>query len=144
MKEITKIMVNDFKIMKLGMDFMGYHVNRKQDLSYHHLIIPRRHCKEVGLGEGYLYWNGAILVQKTSHDYLRNIERADPEIFYLITSEMIDENLKGYLDTQNLLAIDDLLTYFEREHCSDRTNKGVPIIKEQYTRRLVRNGKFGR
>lgn len=57
---------------------------------------------------------------------------------------MIDENLKGYLDTQNLLAINDLLTYFEREHCSDRTNKGVPIIKEQYTRRLVRNGKFGR
>lgn len=144
MREVTKLMIRDFKIMKLGYDFLGYKVNRKQDLSFHHLIIQRRHCKESGLGEGYLYWNGAILVQKTSHDYLHNIERIDPEIFYLITSEMIDENLKGYLDTQNLLAIDDLLTYFEREHCSDRTNKGVPIIKEQYTRRLVRNGKFGR
>ena len=144
MKCLTNEMIHDFRIMKLGYDFCGYEVKRKNELSYHHLITPKRECKEQGLGQGLYYWNGAILVQKTSHDYLHNIERIDPEIFYLITSEMIDENLKGYLDTQNLLAIDDLLTYFEREHCSDRTNNGVPIIKEQYTRRLVRNGKFGR
>ena len=30
MKEITKIMVNDFKIMKFGIDFMGYKVKRKE------------------------------------------------------------------------------------------------------------------
>lgn len=132
MKEITKIMINDFKIMKLGMDFMGYHVNRKQDLSFHHLIIQRRHCKEAGLGEGYLYWNGAILVQKTSHDYLHNIERVDPEIFYLITSEMIDENIKGRLDIDNLKRIHDLLLYFEREHDHDTTKKGKLLIKREF------------
>lgn len=85
MKEITKIMINDFKIMKLGYDFLGYKVTRKQDLSYHHLIIPRRTCKDAGIGEGYLYWNGAILRQNTSHDYLHIVEKIDPDIFYELT-----------------------------------------------------------
>lgn len=132
MKEITKIMVNDFKIMKLGMDFMGYHVNRKQDLSYHHLIIPRRHCKEAGLGEGYLYWNGAILRQNTSHDYLHIIEKIDTDIFYELTSEMIDENIKGRLDIDNLKRIHDLLLYFEREHDHDTSKKGKLLIKREF------------
>lgn len=132
MKEITKIMVNDFKIMKLGMDFMGYHVNRKQDLSYHHLIIPRRHCKEAGLGEGYFYWNGAILRQNTSHDYLHTIEKIDPDIFYELTSEMIDENIKGRLDIDNLKRIHDLLLYFEREHDHDTSKKGKLLIKREF------------
>lgn len=132
MREITKIMVNDFKIMKLGMDFMGYHVNRKQDLSYHHLIIPRRHCKEAGLGEGYLYWNGAILRQDTSHAYAHVIEKIDPDIFYELTSEMIDENIKGRLDIDNLKRIHDLLLYFEREHDHDTSKKGKLLIKREF------------
>lgn len=132
MKEITKIMINDFKIMKLGMDFMGYHVNRKQDLSFHHLIIPRRHCKEAGLGEGYLYWNGAILRQDTSHEYAHVIEKIDPEIFYELTSEMIDENIKGRLDIDNLNRIHDLLLYFEREHDHDTSKKGKLLIKREF------------
>ena len=132
MKEITKIMVNDFKIMKLGYDFLGYKVNRKQDLSFHHLIIPRRHCKEAGLGEGYLYWNGAILRQNTSHDYLHLIENVDPDIFYELTSEMIDENIKGRLDTDNLKRIHDLLLYFEREHDHDTSKKGKLLIKREF------------
>lgn len=132
MKEITKIMINDFKIMKLGMDFMGYHVNRKQDLSYHHLIIQRRHCKEAGLGEGYLYWNGAILRQDTSHAYAHVIENIDPDIFYELTSEMIDENIKGRLDVDNLKRIHDLLLYFEREHDHDTSKKGKLLIKREF------------
>ena len=132
MKEITKIMINDFKIMKLGYDFLGYKVNRKQDLSFHHLIIPRRHCKEAGLGEGYLYWNGAILRQNTSHDYLHLIENVDPDIFYELTSEMIDENIKGRLDTDNLKRIHDLLLYFEREHDHDTSKKGKLLIKREF------------
>ena len=132
MREVTKIMVNDFKIMKLGYDFLGYKVNRKQDLSFHHLIIPRRHCKEAGLGEGYLYWNGAILRQNTSHDYLHLIENIDPDIFYELTSEMIDENIKGRLDIDNLKRIHDLLLYFEREHDHDTSKKGKLLIKREF------------
>ena len=125
-------MINDFKIMKLGYDFLGYKVNRKQDLSYHHLIIPRRHCKDAGLGEGYLYWNGAILRQNTSHDYLHIIEKIDPDIFYELTSEMIDENIKGRLDIDNLKRIHDLLLYFEREHDHDTSKKGKLLIKREF------------
>ena len=132
MREVTNLMVNEFKIMKLGMDFMGYHVNRKQDLSYHHLIVQRRHCKEAGLGEGYLYWNGAILRQNTSHDYLHIIEKIDPDIFCELTSEMIDENIKGRLDIDNLKRIHDLLLYFEREHDHDTSKKGKLLIKREF------------
>lgn len=136
MREITEQMINDFKIMKIGIDFMGYNVDRKESLSFHHLIIPHRDCKLFGLGEGYLYWNGAILVQKTSHDYLHLIESKDYDIFLAITNEMIEENTKGYLDITNLRYINDCLSLFEREHCSDRSKKGKLLIKEDYTRRI--------
>lgn len=132
MREVTKLMIKDFKIMKLGYDFMGYKVNRTKDLSFHHLIIPHRESKAYGLGEGYLYWNGAILRQNTSHDYLHIIEKIDPEIFYELTSEMIDENIKGRLDIDNLKRIHDLLLYFEREHDHDTSKKGKLLIKREF------------
>ena len=66
MREITQEMIKTFKINKLGYDFMGYTFKRKGDLSFHHLIIPHRECKKEGLGEGYLFWNGAILTQSTA------------------------------------------------------------------------------
>ncbi len=115
---------------------MGFTVDKKNSLSYHHLIVPRRNSKEYGIGEGYLFWNGAILRQDTSHDYLHLIEAKDYEIFLAITSEMIDENVKGYLDLENLRRINDLLTAFEREHCSDRGKKGKLLIKDSYLKRV--------
>ena len=133
MKEITKIMVNDFKIMKLGMDFMGYKVTRKEQLSFHHLIIAHKDCKTLCIpSEGYVYWNGAMLRQNTSHDYAHLIQKIDPEIFYLITSEMIDENIKGRLDIDNLKRIHDSLLYFEREHDHDTSKKGKLLIKREF------------
>lgn len=134
MREITEKMIKDFKIMKLGFDFMGYKVDRKQSLSFHHLIVPHRDSKARGLGEGYLYWNGAILKQNTSHDYLHLIETKDYDLFLAITSEMVDQNIKGYLDKQNLIYIRNCLLEFEREHCSDRTKKGKLLIKEEFIR----------
>ena len=127
-------MIKEFKIKKLGYDFMGYPEQQKDLYTFHHLIVPHRHCKEQGLGEGYLRWNGAILFT-TPHEYLHLIEAKDYEMFLAITSEMIDENIKGYLDKQNLRYIDDCLTYFEREHCSDRSKKGKYLIKEEYLHR---------
>ena len=133
MKEITKIMINDFKIMKFGMDFMGYKVTRKEQLSFHHLIIDHKDCKTLHVpSEGYVYWNGAMLRQNTSHDYAHLIQKIDPEIFYLITSEMIDENIKGRLDIDNLKRIHDLLLYFEREHDHDTSKKGKLLIKREF------------
>ena len=136
MREISKKMIEYYKIMKLGYDFMGYEVNKKNTLSFHHLIVPKRCSHQNGLGEGYLWWNGAILNQPTSHEYLHLIEAKDYDMFLAITSEMIDENIKGYLDRENLLRIRDILEQFEREHCSDRGKKGNLLIKDSYLRRV--------
>lgn len=137
MKEITKLMIKDFKIMKLGYDMMGYKVDRKESLSFHHLIVPRRLCKEQGLGDGYLYWNGSILRQDTSHDYLHLIQCLDEEIFFLISSEIIDEKNKKKIDIENLRRIRDLLEYFEKEHIDDTNKKGKILIKEEYIKGRV-------
>lgn len=135
MREITEKMIKNFKIMELGFDFMGYSVDKKSSLSFHHLIIPHRESQKHRIGEGYLYWNGAILRQNTSHDYLHLIETIDYDMFMAITSEMIDENIKGYLDITNLRYINDVLCQFEREHCSDISKKGKLLIKDDYLKR---------
>ena len=138
MREITKIMIKKYALNKLKYDFMGYPFTDYSQLSFHHLIIPHRLSKKQGIGDGYLEWNGAILRQNTSHNYLHVIERYELDMFNAITSEMIDENIKGYLDMQNLKNIDDILKNFEREFCGTRTKKGGPIIKPEYTRRLIK------
>ena len=135
MKEITKLMIKKYELMKLGYDFMGYDIINKNNLSFHQLIIPHRDCKAMGLGEGYLEWNGAILNQNTSHNYLHLIEAKDYDMFLAITSELIDENVKGHLDIDNLRRIHDILECFEREHSNDRSKKGKVLIKQEYMRR---------
>lgn len=135
MREITKLMIKEYKLMKLGYDFMGYDITNKSNLRFHHLIVPHRNCKDMGLGEGYLEWNGAILNQNTSHDYLHLIEAKDYDMFLAITSELIDENVKGHLDIDNLRRIHDILECFEREHSNDRSKKGKVLIKQEYMRR---------
>lgn len=129
MKSITEEMIRLYKLNKLGYDFMGYKFNNKEQLSYHHLIIPKRNNGPETVQ------NGAILTQSrlvSSHDYLHVIERIDPEIFYELTSEMIDENIKGKLDIENLRAIRDLLLYFEKEHVDDTTKNGKRLIKRAF------------
>lgn len=81
--------------------------------------------------------NGAILCGKTSHPYLHLIEYYDYERFLAITSEMIDQNIKGHLDIDNILRIYDVLESFEREYSGVRNKKGKEIIKEEYTKRLI-------
>lgn len=136
MREITMQMIEYYKIIKLGYDFMGYPALKRNALSFHHLIVPKRECKTKGLGEGYLWWNGAILNQSTSHEYLHLIEAKNYDMFLAITSEMINENVKGYLDRENLLKIRDILERFEKEHCSDRGKKGDLLIKDSYLKRM--------
>ena len=117
---------------------MKYHKRN----TYHFIIWlfleeTRRNCTRLGLGDGYYKWNGAILVQETSHEYLHIIENKDYDMFLAITSEMIDENIKERLDRDNLLRIRNILIQFEREHCSDRNKKGKSLIKEEYVRKRV-------
>jgi len=130
MREVTKLMINEFKIQQLGYDFMGYSLQKDDIYTFHHLIVPN--CKNGP----YERWNGAILCGKSSHPYLHTIEKIDYDRFAAITSEMIDMNLKGYLDTDNIRYIDDILTSFEREYSNARTKKGKALIKEVYLRRV--------
>ena len=125
MDTITKQMIKIYQLKKLKRDFMAYKFERTNELTYHHLIIPNR------AGGKRTIENGAILTQN-SHEYLHLIERIDPEIFYFITSEMIDENIKGRLDIENLKQIRELLLYFESQHINDRGKKGKLLIKPQY------------
>ena len=132
MKEITNLMIYKYNIEQLGYDFMGYELQKGDIYTFHHLIIPKR---RNGVEE---IWNGAVLCGKSSHPYLHLIEAKDYEIFLNITSEMIDENIKGYIDIENLKRIDDLLNYFEREYSGIESKKGKPLIKEEYMRRVRR------
>lgn len=131
MKSITREMIRLYDLKKQGVDFMGYFFSSPEQLSYHHLIIAKRN------GGPETIQNGAILNGRTSHPYLHVIEAKDPEIFYLITSEMLDENLKGRIDVENLKQIRDLLLYFEKEHKDDTTKKGKRLIKWEYINRRV-------
>lgn len=132
MREITKEMIKLYDIKKLGYDFMGYTFRNINELSFHHLIVPHRDCKREGLGEGYLLWNGAILKQETSHEYLHTIERIDREVFLQITKEMVDENNKRKIDIENLKRIRELLLYFEEKYKDIENKQGKKLIKQKY------------
>lgn len=123
MKNITRLMIDEYNLKKI--DFMGYTFTRN-NASYHHLIIPKR------MGGPETIQNGAILNGMTSHPYLHIIEAKDYEIFSLISSEMVDENIKGRIDMENLRYIRDLLEYFEKEHRDDTTKNGKKLIKREF------------
>lgn len=131
MRDVTKLMINKYKILDLGFDFMGYSFKKENELSFHHLIIPKRLCKVKNISDnGYVEWNGAILRQSTSHNYLHLIERYDRDIFLKITGEMVEENIRGNIDIDNLKSIDDALCNFEKEYSN--------VVKDEYTKRLIR------
>lgn len=132
MKGITREMIKEYKINKIKYDFMGYTFNRYEDLSFHHLIIPHRDCKDLGYGEGFYKWNGAILNQSTSHDYLHVIERVDREKFIEITKILIEENRLGELNIEQLRQIRQILLQFENEYKHETNSKGKLLIKRKY------------
>ena len=130
-KSVRKEMIRLYQLKRLGFDFMGYTFSNKGQLSYHHLIVPKR------LNGKSTIENGAILRQNTSHDYLHKIEPIDREIFELITNRMIEMNINGKLDLDNLRKIRDLLLYFEKEHDHDTLSSGKLLIKREYVRERI-------
>lgn len=137
MKPITHEMYRVFEMKKLGYDFMGYTFAYPDQLSFHHLVVPHRDCKKEGLGEGYLFWNGAILVQNTSHEYLHTIERVDRELFLRITKYMIEENNNRKIDIDNLKRIREILLMFEDKYKYEENKQGKRLIKQKYIDRRI-------
>lgn len=138
-RQVTNLMVRDYEIMEKGYDFMGYRVDTKGSLSFHHMIISRCKCKKINLDKcGFLAWNGAILVRETSHDYLHVIEKVDRPKFDLITTHMIMMNDNGRLDKANLRCIGEVLDQFEAEHADDTTSKGKRLIRPSWIEDRIR------
>ena len=137
MREVTQEMIKNFKIRKLGYDFMGYTFTTVRDLSFHHMIVPKRDCKKAGLGDGYVMWNGAILVQDTAHEYLHMIERIDRAKFLAITDYLVNQNKMGELSIQELKLIREILLEFEKEHQFDTNKQGKRLIKREYIKNRI-------
>ena len=139
LKQSAKNLIRKYALMQLKYDFMGYEFEKLKELSFHHLIIPRTISPILEMDRGYYEWNGVILVQKTSHEFLHIIERFDLDRFYAITSEMLDEKIKGHISMDNIKVIDDILISFENEYLG-KTYHGNhnEIIKPSYTKRLLR------
>ena len=135
MKNVTKLMINEFKLKELGYDFMGYTFKSTKDLSFHHLRIPRRLCSNLE-GKGYTRDNGAILNQSSSHQYLHTIELYDRDMFLSITKWMILENEMGKLDLECLRRIRAVLLEFEETYKDKKNGNGKLIIKKDYTNRI--------
>lgn len=130
-------MIKEYNLKKLGYDFMGFRFRRISDLSFHHLIIPHRDCKGIE-ADGYVKWNGAILVQDTSHAYLHLIETVDRDRFEYITQRMVEMNVNGELDPYNLERIEQVLRVFEIENRGLENKKGKSLIRDAYFDRIYR------
>ena len=123
--------IKDFYICELGIDFMGYTFEDPNELSYHHLIIPKREHGETS------YENGAVLVRDTSHNYIHTIERYDWEVYESIKKEIIEQKNIGEISVENLKRIREYLEYFEEKYINTRTSKGNLIIPASYIRKRI-------
>lgn len=132
MQDITKLMVNKYRLKKLRYDFMGYFFVSPTELSYHHIVEKKDGGEET-------VENGAILVRKTSHDYIHIIKAFDLNIFRKITEELIKENRSGRIDMENLKVINELLLTFEEKHKEDTFKDGSLIIRDEYKKRVLTN-----
>lgn len=133
-KEIVKRMIYYWNV--IDTDFLGFYkdeLNRSDMLSYHHTRVAK--CK----GGEISFRNGSILWRCTSHDYLHIIQRIDRDLFNYLTNILIEVNDQGYLPNSNqLIRINSGLITFENEHCGETNGNNKSLIKESYTRRLVK------
>lgn len=119
----------DFELHKLGYDFMGYTFDDKKEISYHH-IQPRHYKGKT------TYENGALLNRNTSHNYIHIIEEYEFQLFIELSQELIAEHKDG-ITKEHLLAIRQMLEFFEQKYKEQYTKRGILIVKEEYVRRRI-------
>lgn len=131
MKEIVKIMAREYNLK--GIDFMGYHLERNNPYTYHH-IVKRCHGGEETKE------NGAILT-RIAHEYLHIVESRELQLYVELNKVLKEINEQHYRPTEKqLLAIDYMLSMFEKEYEYDKTSKGKILIKKKYVEGRRTNG----
>lgn len=124
MKQVTKELIDYYKIYELGYDFMGYSKQGKEILTYHHLIIPKRL-------NGPMNFDNGVILYRSSHDYLHVIEAIDYDLFLELTYLMFMEKING-IRLEELLKIRRYLLQFEYEYKDTYCRDGSLLIKEKY------------
>lgn len=124
MKTITRELIYLYRPRHI--DWMGYELRSINDLTYHHI-------QKKSDGGHLTLDNGALLRGDTAHEYLHIIENKDLDMYVYINNLLKNVNTQGYAPTKRqLLAVRAILEQFEREHCSDKTSKGKPLIRTKY------------
>lgn len=127
MKPVLKEMIRIYK--PKGIDWLGYKLTANNPYTFHH-IIKKEHFGSYDMT------NGAIITS-IPHGYLHIIEYKDYEIYLYLNMILKMINIQcEYPTKQQLLAIDDLLRTFEREHSSDKSKKGKKLIEYEYYDRI--------
>lgn len=129
MGSLTNRLFYEFELHKLGYDFMGYTFDDKKEISYHH-IQPRHYKGKT------TYENGALLNRNTSHNYIHIIEEYEFQLFIELSQELIAEHKDG-ITKEHLLAIRQMLEFFEQKYKEQYTKRGILIVKEEYVRRRI-------
>lgn len=124
MKDITKQMIKIYNLDKLC--FMGYKLDKTA--TYHHILKKEYGGKEI-------IENGAVL-NKEAHEYLHIIEYKDIATYIALNKILkIINDQKNAPTIEQYQIISTILKMFEKEHISDRTNKGKLLIKDKYLER---------
>ena len=110
------------------LDWMNYKIDRKADLTFHH-IVKKEHGGKTTID------NGALLTHN-AHNYLHVIEFKDIETYNYINKmfEIINRQLSEPNEDQRFV-IEYLLREFEKKHRYDVNKKGKALIKEEWLKR---------
>lgn len=93
------------KYNTISYDWMGYSINKKNRLTYHHIV------KKCDGGEESIY-NGALL-GRISHNLLHSLEQTNPFIYEKWNELFTKINVLGQIDENVFLEILDLKIFME-------------------------------
>lgn len=127
MKNITREMLKIYK-PNSNLDWMNYRINRKCDLTFHHIL---KRCD----GGSRVIENGALLLP-IPHQYLHLIEYRDNETYKMLNKvfEIVNKQREEPTKDQREI-IEYLLQDFEYHHRWDKSSKGKLLIKRKYIER---------
>lgn len=130
MKAITRDMIKIYRLRKVGIDFMGYSLQRGGMPTFHHLKVKK--CD----GGAESIENGAVLMQDTSHPYIHLIEMKDLDMYYYLRDILIEINKQCiYPSEEQIRLMHDVLDCFERDYGNATNRKGKQLIKYKYKQR---------